>query len=149
MHPLLQDLHMSLLMVGRGWREEGLTHARCRTGHPRARFTTFCCSCRGARAGKRRGACALSAGTMPKLASPAFFLFLSLLSSQLNSHQWASSTRRRHGVTGVVSSSSSRVKAQRSSTMSCLDVMYPAYGRYAPTAPAFINSLQVQWIKNV
>ncbi len=34
----------------------------------------------------------------------------------------------------------------RSSTMSCLDVMYPAYGHYAPyapTAPAFINSLQV------
>lgn len=30
--------------------------------------------------------------------------------------------------------------------MSCLDVMHPAYGHYAPyapTAPAFINSLQV------
>lgn len=34
----------------------------------------------------------------------------------------------------------------RSFTMSCLDVMYPAYGHYAPyapTGPAFINSLQV------
>lgn len=39
-----------------------------------------------------------------------------------------------------------RIVKTRSSTMSCLDVMYPAYGHYAPyapTAPAFISSLQV------
>lgn len=35
----------------------------------------------------------------------------------------------------------------RSFTMSCLDVMYPAYGHYAsyaPTAPAFISNFQVR-----
>lgn len=51
------------------------------------------------------------------------FFFLSLFLSQLNSHQWASSTKRRHAVAGVVFSR--RVKAPL--------IYHELFGCYVPS----------------
>lgn len=122
----------------------GVVTEMYRTGHSHAcsiNLSAYCCrSCRGAHT-EWRGAlllgrsCQIEQGlfrTDQRPASPIPF-----------------GTKNKNGMVSpfLWARSVSTVQwRHRSLTMSCLDVMYPAYGHYAPyaaTAPAFINSLQV------